>query len=152
MELHLNCELASTFSLAAQQNAYPLLKRALVSTPEATDGEPSGSINDIRIRLTSDPVFFEPEEWLIDRLAAGQSAKLQERPLKPLFEKLTGLTEQMQVQLTFAASYIDAEGQSRELISHYEVCVLPADYWGANPARQSCWVLSYNPTSMRLKH
>ncbi|MBA4502121.1 DUF4011 domain-containing protein [Marinobacterium marinum] len=130
MELHLNCELASTFSLAAQQNAYPLLKRALVSAPEATEGEPSGSITDIRIRLTSDPVFFEPEEWLIDRLAAGQSAKLQERPLKPQFEKLTGLTEEMQVQLTFAASYIDAEGQSRELTSHYDVSVLPGDYWG----------------------
>tara|TARA_R110000824_G_scaffold399995_1_gene606552 strand:+ start:731 stop:6646 length:5916 start_codon:yes stop_codon:yes gene_type:complete len=130
MELYLNSELASTFSLAAQQNAYPLLKRMLISAPVAVEGESSKPVTDIRVRLTSDPIFFEPEEWLIDRLEAGQSTKLQDRPLKPYFDKLSGLTEEMLVQLKFAVSYIDSDGQTCELFSHHEISFLPADYWG----------------------
>lgn len=130
MELQLNSELASTFSLAAQQNAYPLLKRMFISAPAAVEGESSKPVTDIRVRLTSEPIFFEPEKWLIDRLEAGQSTKLQDRSLKPHFDKLSGLTEEMLVQLTFAVSYIDSDGQARELSSHHEVSFLPADYWG----------------------
>ncbi|HEA52123.1 hypothetical protein LCGC14_0766000 [marine sediment metagenome] len=130
MELYLNSEVASTFSLAAQQNAYPLLKRMLISVPVAVERESSKPVTDIRVRLTSDPIFFEPEEWLIDRLEAGQSTKLQDRPLKPYFDKLSGLTEEMLVQLKFAVSYVDSDGQTRELSSHHEVSFLPADYWG----------------------
>ncbi|WP_421866976.1 DUF4011 domain-containing protein [Motiliproteus sp.] len=136
MKLHLNSELASTFSLAAQQNAYPLLKRVLVSAPAASESENPTPVTDIRVRLTSDPIFFEPEEWLIDRLDAGQSTKLQDRPLRPHFNKLSGLTEEMLVQLTFAVSYIDSDGQTHELSSHHEVSFLPADYWGGE-SRQS---------------
>lgn len=130
MDLHINSDLASTFSLAAQQNAYPLLKRVIISAPAAVDDEPSKPVTDIRVRLTSTPVFLEPEEWLIDRLEAGQSTKLQDRPLKPHFDKLAGLTEEMRVRLTFAVSYIDSEGQTRELSSDHEVSFLPGDYWG----------------------
>lgn len=130
MVLHLNSEIASTFSLAAQQNAYSLLKRVLISAPEAVEGESAKAVTDIRVRLTSDPIFFEPEEWLIDRLEKGQSTKLQERPLKPYYEKLSGLTEEMLVQLTFSVSCIDGEGQTQELCLNHEVSFLPADYWG----------------------
>ena len=61
MELQLNSELASTFSLAAQQNAYPLLKRMFISAPAAVEGESSKPVTDIRVRLICDPIFFEPE-------------------------------------------------------------------------------------------
>ncbi|WP_075170994.1 DUF4011 domain-containing protein [Neptunomonas phycophila] len=130
MKLQLNSDLASTFSLAAQQNAYSLLNRVLLSAPVEVEVESSQSFRDIRVRLTSSPIYFEPEEWLIDRLEAGQSTKLQERPLKPNFDKLSGLTEEMLVQLTFAVSYIDGNGQTHELSSHHEISFLPADYWG----------------------
>jgi hypothetical protein len=130
MKLHLNSEIASTFSLAAQQNSYPLLKRVLITAHTTTEGESSKVVTDIRVRLTSEPEFFEPEEWLIDRLESGQSTRLQDRPLKPFHDKLNGLSEEMLVQLTFAVSYIDDESQTRKLTSHHQVSFLPADYWG----------------------
>lgn len=130
MELILNVEIASTFSLASQQNAYPFLKRGTIVAPAALESEFSKKFTDIRVRLTSEPEFFEPEEWIIDRLESEQSARLQERPLKLNFDKLNGLTEEMLVQLTFAVSYIDDEAQTQELIYHYQVSFLPADYWG----------------------
>ncbi len=136
MELHLNSDLASTFSLAAQQNAYSLLKRVLLSVPAAVKGESPKKVTDIRVLLTCEPIFFEPEEWLIDRLEAGQSTKLQLRPLKPHFDKLSGLTEEMLVQLKFAVSYIGSDGQPHEFSSHHEISFLPADYWGGE-ARQA---------------
>lgn len=55
MKLQLNIDLASTFSLAAQQNAYSLLKRVLLSAPASVDGESLKPVRDIRIRLTSAP-------------------------------------------------------------------------------------------------
>lgn len=130
MKLKLNNEIASSFSLAAQQNSYPLLKRVLITAPVALEGESSKTVTNIRVRLTSEPEFFEPEEWLIDRLESGQSTRLQDRPLKPYYDKLSSLTEEMLVQLTFAVSYIDDEAQTQELTSHKQVSFLPADYWG----------------------
>ena len=130
MDLHLNFSVASTFSLAAQQNAYPLLRRLLISASENLENTGSMRFSDLRVRLTSNPIFFEPEEWLIDRLESGQSTKLQDRPLKPDFDKLNGLTEEMKVQLIFSVSYIDSEGRTKELTSNHEVSFLPADYWG----------------------
>jgi len=130
MDLHLNFSVASTFSLAAQQNAYPLLRRLLISASDNLENSYSMRFSDLKVRLTSNPIFFEPEEWLIDRLESGQSTKLQDRPLKPHFEKLNGLTEEMKVQLIFSVSYIDIEGRTKELTSNHEVSFLPADYWG----------------------
>lgn len=130
MELHLNSEIASTFSLAAQQNAYPLLKRVLLSAPQALEEDVAERATDIRVRLTCEPEFFEPEEWLIDRLDQGQSTRLQQRPLKPYYERLLGLTEEVIVNATFAISFINSEGETQEIFTDDQVSFLPADYWG----------------------
>ena len=130
MTLSIHAEVASTFSLAAQQNAYPVLKRVLVTCSEEADSTVAKNVTDIRVRLTCEPQFVEAEEWLIDRLEPGQSIKLQDRPLKPHYDKLNGLTEEVVVRLVFAVSYVDAGGQAQELFANHQVNILPADYWG----------------------
>lgn len=130
MKLNINSEIASTFSLAAQQNAYPLLKRVSISASDELKEELSKPNTNIRVCLTSEPEFIESEEWLIDRLDAGQSVRLQDRPLKPHYNKLNSLTEEVLVQLTFALSYIDGDGITQEMSSSHQVSVLPANYWG----------------------
>lgn len=140
MNVHIHAELAKTFSLAAQQNAYPLVKRILLSVTapsqsaesDSAQVEPSatGSVRDIRVRLTTEPELIDPEEWLVDRLDAGQSTKLQERPLRPQHDKLLGLTEELLVRVTIAVSFVDLDGASSEVIGHWDASVLPADYWG----------------------
>lgn len=135
MKLRIEADVATTFSLAAQQNAYPLVRRVLVSAP--LDGEENHGVvpvrqtlRNIRVRLTTEPKFIAPEEWLIDQMDVGQSTKLQERPLRPHHELLANLTEQMTVKLTLAVSYDDPEGNSAETERHYEIQVLPVGYWG----------------------
>ena len=130
MLLYIKSEVASTFSLAAQQNAYPLVKRILINASDANETETPSRATDIRVRLTSNPEFIEPEEWIIDRLESGQSTRLQERPLKPRYELLAGLSEELIVELTFALSYIDAESKIQEFSQKIDINVLPADYWG----------------------
>ncbi|WBA10111.1 DUF4011 domain-containing protein [Salinivibrio kushneri] len=130
MTLSIHTEVAPTFSLAAQQNAYPLLKRVLVTCPEDAGNTVAKHVRDIRVKLICEPQFVEPEEWLIDRLESGQSIKLQDRPLKPHYEKLAGLTEEVVVRLMFSVSYVDAAGTTQELCTNHQVNVLPADYWG----------------------
>ena len=137
MTLLIQADLAPTFSLAAQQNAYPLVKRILLSVSEPTDTddvdtglEKISTLRDIRVRLTTEPELIDPEEWLIDRLEAGQVTRLQERPLRPHHEKLLGLTEEQVVKFTVTASYMDADGSPSEVVKHWDASVLPADYWG----------------------
>lgn len=135
MTLQIQADLATTFSLAAQHNAYPLVKRILIAAPYGEEGDLNiaperQTLRNIRVRLTTEPEFIAPEEWLIDQIDAGQSTKLQERPLKPYHELLVNLTEQLTVKLTIAVSYDESDGSSAETESHYEIEVLPADYWG----------------------
>ncbi len=132
---HIQADLAKSFSLASQQNAYPLVKRILLSVPEREvdpkhqERQPS-QIREIRVRLTTEPELIAPEEWQIDRLMEGQSTKLQDRPLRPHHDKLIGLTEEMTVKVIIAVSFVDQEGVSGETLSEHDISVLPADYWG----------------------
>jgi very-short-patch-repair endonuclease len=136
IRLSINADLAKSFSLSAQQNAYPLVKRvvlsaeALANSSETAVVRSLGALQDIQVRLTTEPEFIQPEEWLIDRLEAGQSTKLQERPLYPNKDMLVGLTEQQTVVVTIAVSYTQADGTASHVSDRTEVSFLPADYWG----------------------
>jgi hypothetical protein len=89
--LSIDADLASAFSLAAQQNSYPLLKRCQLIAQDTDDNLPSYARN-IIISLSSEPEFFAPEDWKFDRLDRGQSIRLQERLLRPYYDKLSGLS------------------------------------------------------------
>lgn len=136
MQFTLKSDIATTFSLAAQQNSYPLIKNTMISYSRSDDEINNAiesldeKISNICVHLSTVPEFIEPEEWLFDELKLFQSVKLQERPLKPHYDKMLGLTEEIQVHFIFNVSYIDLNGQTIEQTFKYNVSILPANYWG----------------------
>lgn len=136
MYFSLKSDIATTFSLTAQQNSYPLVRNTIISYSRKDDGmedtteSTDSKISNIIIKLSTVPALIEPEEWLFDELKSSQSAKLQERPLKPHYDKIAGLTEEMQVHFVFSASYNDKNNQTVEQTFEYDVSILPANYWG----------------------
>lgn len=131
--LKLDANLTTIFSVAAQQNSFPLLRRANLV---ASDGEELSFTNtNISVRLTSSPVLFEPEVWKIDRIDSGQTIRLQERLLKVNYDTLNGLTEELKVSLVFEINYSNNDDDNSTSTYTHEVSCLPSDHWGGE-ARQ----------------
>jgi len=125
--LKIDAILTSVFSVAAQQNSFPLLRRANLV---ALDNEELPLTHtDISVRLTSDPILFEQELWKIDRIDSGQTIRLQERPLKVHYDTLKGLTEELKVRLVFEIIQSNSDDNVIST-STYDVSCLPPDHWG----------------------
>lgn len=130
-QVELKIEHLATFSLAAQQNAYPLI-RSLSLHFQALDDELSqdqACLSRLVVKLTSEPAFFSPEEWPIDEIRAGQVISLQKRPLNIPHDTLFKLTEEMRVSITLSVCSLDNPAKifTTKAIS---VAVLPANFWG----------------------
>ncbi len=82
-KLKIKADHLSTFSLAAQQNAYPLFRNLSLNYPtlDSDLSEESGPLKQLVVKLTSEPELFSPEEWPIDEIRSGQVISLQQRPL-----------------------------------------------------------------------
>ena len=82
-KLKIKAEHLSTFSLAAQQNAYPLFRNLSLHYPtlDSDLSEDQGPLRQLVVKLTSEPELFSPEEWPIDEIRSGQVISLQQRPL-----------------------------------------------------------------------
>lgn len=121
---------STTFSLAAQQNSYPLIRSLSVHNSKDDTNEDSPNLpSDLRLYLTSDPEIFSPEEWSIDSLAPGQTVKLPDRPLNISHDFLFKQTEQVKVsmKLVLCAS---SEPESEIAVEEFTIDVLPANFWG----------------------
>jgi len=130
-QLSLKADHLSTFSLAAQQNAYPIFRNMSLQFPALDSEAPNeqSPFRDTVVKLTSEPEFFSPEEWTIDEIRAGQTISLQQRPLNISHDKLLNLTEEMRVSITLKAYYFgDFDSDLAEL--KFSIAVLPANFWG----------------------
>jgi very-short-patch-repair endonuclease len=130
-KLKIKVDNLSTFSLAAQQNAYPLFRNLSLHYPitDADLSEDNIPLKQLVVKLTSDPEIFSPEEWPIDEVRSGQTISLQKRPLNIPHDVLFNLTEEMRVSITLVAySLADPDRVlSKNIIS---ITVLPANFWG----------------------
>ena len=127
----LDVEHLSTFSLAAQQNAYPLF-RSLRLRYEVSDHDISQNLEplcSIVVRLKTMPELFTADEWLVDEINPGQTISLQRRPLSIPHNVLFELTEEvvLTVSLTVCSSDDTDIVYWKDDIS---ITVLPANYWG----------------------
>ena len=86
-KIDIQVENTSTFSLAAQQNAYPVLKSIRISFPKDDEQELT-SFNSLTVKLKAINGWVEEEIWYIDRLEPGQSISLKIKELRFPFEKL----------------------------------------------------------------
>tara|TARA_R110002072_G_scaffold64_9_gene433 strand:- start:30582 stop:36431 length:5850 start_codon:yes stop_codon:yes gene_type:complete len=130
-QLSIKTEHLSTFSLAAQQNSYPLFRNLSLLFPivnsEQLDDQPT--LRNIVVRLTSEPEFFTPEEWPVDEIRPGQVISLQKRPFNISHDTLVNLTEEMKVTVTLRA-YAREDSDTGLAIKRFSIAVLPANFWG----------------------
>ena len=130
-QLKVNAEHLSTFSLAAQQNAYPLFRNLSLhySTLDSDSSEDHEPLRQLVVKLTSEPELFSSQEWPIDEIRAGQVISLQQRDLNIPHSVLFNLTEEMRVSISLTAYSID-EPENLLTKKTISVAVLPADFWG----------------------
>ncbi|WP_282115452.1 hypothetical protein [Pseudoalteromonas arctica] len=102
-QIQLEIDVISTFSLAAQQNAYSVIRNIQVFVPENNQS----IYRDLKLKLCGIDGWLGKVEWLIDEVTSGQSVRLPIKELKFPFETLFGLTEEMVLQLDF--ELIDSE-------------------------------------------
>ena len=148
MELQLNLVSASAYTLAADQNAYPLFRNLSLEAVQVdeTEGVPKSRAKSIAVKLSSDPEFFEPHSWQLDELSSGQSIQLQKTPLKIYHQKLAELTEEIPVTLYFTVNY-EVDGEPRELVHTTTVSFLPKDYWGGERRQQDLLAAFVQPNT-----
>lgn len=134
--INIIADIQSSFSFAAQQNAYPLINSLRLEYTAGIAQDCNSLINqnerikpltNIRVVLSAIDGWLEQEEWLVDNLAEGQELSLPKRDLKLPFERLFGLTEELTLELRLTVLGND----DVELAAYKKnVSILPVDYWG----------------------
>lgn len=84
----IHAEMAKKINFACQQNSFPLLRNLRIENLGTEH-----RLDDLTVTLSSDPGFLRPQEWPIDRIAAGRSVTVQARDLGLSGEFLSGLSE-----------------------------------------------------------
>ncbi len=129
--LSLRVDHLATFSLAAQQNAYPLFKNIGLQYPllDCELPQKQKPFRRLAVQLTCSPEIFVPEEWSIDEIRPGQAISLQQRLLNIKDNILFTLTEELTVSITLTVYDVDKPTNilAKRDIS---VAVLPANFWG----------------------
>ncbi|WP_252177136.1 DUF4011 domain-containing protein [Endozoicomonas sp. 4G] len=128
--LEISADHLSAFSLAAQQNAYPLFRNLSVlyrADPDEQSAD-SGVLKRLVVKLKSEPEFFSQEEWPIDDIRSGQAVSLQQRSLKVSHDTLFNLTEETNVTLSITVE--SADGSQIYVTKSTTVAFLPANFWG----------------------
>ena len=130
-KITLSIEHLSTFSLAAQQNAYPIFRSLRVQYHVSDDELPQsfGALRGLAVKLSSAPEYIAAEEWVIDEISPGQTISMQQRPLSVSPNTLFELTEETTLVVTLIVCRADDPNvvYAKKDIS---ITVLPADYWG----------------------
>ncbi|HHX8375401.1 TPA: DUF4011 domain-containing protein, partial [Vibrio alginolyticus] len=124
--IELDIDITPTFSLAAQQNSYPIIKSIRVSYPKKEEQE-SPTYRSLVLKLEGVEGWLDETSWHIDRLEPGEVVSLKVKELQFPFDKLFGLTEEVKLSLFFKLMSDDGEVLKECKVP---LDVLPADYWG----------------------
>lgn len=92
-------EVSSTYNLAMQQNFVPVLGLIHINNRGLKASSRS------KLTISADPTFFEPVEFEIPEIAAGESFELKEPQLKVSAEYLLGLKERITTTLTIGVTF-----------------------------------------------
>ena len=153
MQLKLNLVTAEVFTLAADQNAYPLFRELVIEAIPSDDGAndiTATVAKNIAVKLSSDPEFFEAHEWHVDQVGVGESIHLQKTPLKIYHQKLAGLTEEISVAFLFSVTY-ELDGAEQHFQQSANIQFLPKDYWGGERRQQDLLAAFVQPNTSTVE-
>ena len=145
-QLELSIDIISTFSLAAQQNSYPILKSIRVSYPKH-DKRPLRPLSSLKIKLAAIEEWLGEEIWHIDRLEPGQSINIKLKELRFPFEKLFGITE----QITHILSFSVLDEQNVLVEQHPKLEILPANFWGGEERQPALLAAFVKPNGVYVE-
>ncbi|MCH2089303.1 MAG: DUF4011 domain-containing protein, partial [Pseudoalteromonas sp.] len=143
--IELEVDVISTFSLAAQQNSYSVLRNIQIIVPECYDKPVH---RNLKLRLNAIEGWLDSSEWLIDEVISGQSVKLPVKELKFPFETLFGLTEEVLLGLKF--ELLDDENLLL-CSSEHKVSILPANFWGGESRQPDLLAAFVKPNGLYVE-
>lgn len=143
--IELEVDVISTFSLAAQQNSYSVLRNIQIIVPECYDKPVH---RNLKLRLNAIEGWLDSSEWLIDEVISGQSVKLPVKELKFPFETLFGLTEEVLLGLKF--ELLDDENLLL-CSSEHKVSILPANFWGGESRQPDLLAAFVKPNDLYVE-
>ena len=116
----LSISLAERVSIAFYQNAIPIASEIALTNQSAED------LAEVEIRLSSEPSYFVPASWRIERIVAGgvHHIALPDLRLEP--GVLACLTETVRARVTVRAIHGDVELAAQQ----GEIELLPPSHWG----------------------
>lgn len=131
LPLELEYDFSNTFSLSAQQNAYPLF-RSIRLHYKVSDSDIPETLNPLRklvVKLSIESKIFSDEEWHIDEINPDQFISLQQRQLNIPNDVFFKLTEEMTLAMTLSIYFAD-NPDIIHLEENISITVLPAYHWG----------------------
>lgn len=126
-DIEISIDHLETFSLAAQQNAYPLIKQITLSLQRPSEPGEISIQKNLRILLEWDSEIFESEEWLVDELSPGQKIKLQARNIPITLENLKKISDPF---VCNGKIRVHTESGNTIYSDKISVDILPSSYWG----------------------
>lgn len=143
----------STFSLAAQQNAYPVIHEIRLSFPNEISGADAGivpgNINNLIVKLEADHEAIDLQQWFLDSIEPGQSITLQNKALDIPFDFLFGLTEE--VLLSFSITVSGRDSDEVYATKEFNVSILPANFWGGETRQPDLLAAFVKPNGLYVE-
>ena len=97
----LRFDVVTTYSLAAQRNAYPLFSNMALHLEADELDEKDKAVNGLQIALECDNTSIPPVTWEIASLAPGQYVRLQDKPVEIPDEYLFALSDEVSLNFEF---------------------------------------------------
>lgn len=120
-------DVAPVYSLAFQQNQYPLITSLELNAIELDNSEESHNVyRGLKVELTAENEIFSSLTWHVDSIESGHTQLLPKQLPKISYEYLNNLTEQVSINLTFKV-FIGEEVAKTETLS---IDILPKNFWG----------------------
>ncbi len=150
--VQLNVDHTSTFSLAAQQNAYPLFRTMSLYYPALSSDilNTQPPLKNLIVKLSSEPEIFASEEWLVDEIRPGQGISLQKRPLNVPHDFLFNLTEELKVSIRLSVATAD-KPEVNIVTEDFLIDVLPANFWGGESRQPDLLAAFVKPNGLYIE-
>ena len=138
----LKISLAERISIAFHQNAIPIASEIVISNRSEEE------LAEVEIHLRSEPSFFVPSLWRIERIVGGgvHHIALPDLRLNPgIFAKLT---ETVRAQITLTAM----RGEAELAVHQADVELLPPSHWGGVMAAPELLAAFVRPNDAAVDH
>ncbi len=138
----LKISLAERISIAFHQNAIPIASEIVISNRSEEE------LAEVEIHLRSEPTFFVPSIWRIERIVGGgvHHIALPDLRLNPgVFAKLT---ETVRAQITLTAM----RGEAELAVHQADIELLPPSHWGGVMAAPELLAAFVRPNDAAVDH